>query len=828
MSQSDTLTITWDSVPASTELNICLLGGTGITSNDSITWVSTDAAGVTTTQTFVGPIDFNNNPDYTPSGTAPFNVTATISVKDGYFTEFSLGNESYTNAASRNAVRSVVASDTGYYTTNWGCGRNPTTGRAGLYTIYKFCKDCTGVASVPTQIPSSVTDMRHVFDGATAFNQDIGGWFTSSITGFQKMFLNATSFNQSLNDWDMSSATGLNYMFNGATSFNNGTNYDNYKICFWNVSSVGAFEYMFKGATSFNLPLGNWDVSDGYTFEEMFNGATSFQQSIINWNVSSSASVTNMFSGATGMDNMWSNSIGTFPGYAATPTISTYFGHTATDNLAICFENVPPSTECGALIGQGYDPTTDKLWWNGSESNMSSTSNNVIYTTDSAAGPYDGKYRLTLVLMSQTTFSSSSSSNSFQLKLNDSGFANYCKTIVASDNSLNTKWGVGGTNRISFQQLMSNPALPYQIPRMVNTQRALFRWNKSTGYNGTHIINWDVSNVTNTEAAFSADSGIGEAPFNQDISSWDVSNVTDMDNMFNNNRVFNQSIGSWDVSQVTDMTAMFQSANVFNQNIRMWDTSNVTTPPGFTNYSNMFRDADAMIATWSGTTGFGNATNFYTPTAAFFNQTPPIPCFLEGTQIETDKGLVPIQDLRKGDLVKTFQNGYKAIEHIGVRPIEHKAVNSRAKDQLYVCKRANFPEATEDLVITGCHSLLIDREFYDDTERDNVIQVNGNTYVTDGMWRFPACVLKDSVDVYEHPGMYIIYHFALENEDHYMNYGVYANGILVETSSIRYMRELSNMYLIGENAFVFADFNTDKTEEAQKNIQNKTPNMVSV
>jgi hypothetical protein len=258
------------------------------------------------------------------------------------------------------------------------------------------------------------------------------------------------------------------------------------------------------------------------------------------------------------------------------------------------------------------------------------------------------------------------------------------------------------------------------------------------------------------------------------------------------------------------MANMFVFNKVFNQNIRMWDTTNVI------NYSNMFQASDAMIATWTGTTGFGT-----TPTSSFFNQTPPIPCFLEATQIETDKGLVPIQELRKGDLVKTFQN-------VGVRPIEHKAVNSRAKDQLYVCKRANFPEATEDLVITGCHSLLIDREFYDDTERDNVIQVNGNTYVTDGMWRFPACVLKDSVDVYEHPGMHIIYHFALENEDHYMNYGVYANGILVETSSIRYMRELSNMYLIGENAFVFADFNTDKTEEVQKNIQNKTPNMVSV
>jgi hypothetical protein len=43
---------------------------------------------------------------------------------------------------------------------------------------------------------------------------------------------------------------------------------------------------------------------------------------------------------------------------------------------------------------------------------------------------------------------------------------------------------------------------------------------------------------------------------------------------------------------------------------------------------------------------------------------------------------------------------------------------------------------------------------------------------------------------------YTIYHFALENDNYYMNYGVYANGLLVETCSKRYLTELSNMELI--------------------------------
>jgi hypothetical protein len=41
-----------------------------------------------------------------------------------------------------------------------------------------------------------------------------------------------------------------------------------------------------------------------------------------------------------------------------------------------------------------------------------------------------------------------------------------------------------------------------------------------------------------------------------------------------------------------------------------------------------------------------------------------------------------------------------------------------------------------------------------------------------------------------------IWHFALEHDNIYKNYGVYANGLLVESSSIRYMTELSGMQLL--------------------------------
>lgn len=75
------------------------------------------------------------------------------------------------------------------------------------------------------------------------------------------------------------------------------------------------------------------------------------------------------------------------------------------------------------------------------------------------------------------------------------------------------------------------------------------------------------------------------------------------------------------------------------------------------------------------------------------------------------------------------------------------------------------------------------------------VKVLGNLYSTDNKYRLPACVDKRST-IYEIAGTYTIYHIALENNNYYSNYGIYANGLLVETCSKRYLKELSEMTLI--------------------------------
>jgi len=172
----------------------------------------------------------------------------------------------------------------------------------------------------------------------------------------------------------------------------------------------------------------------------------------------------------------------------------------------------------------------------------------------------------------------------------------------------------------------------------------------------------------------------------------------------------------------------------------------------------------------------------------------PLVCFNKDTKILTDKGYVEIQNLRKGDLIKTLINGYVPINIIGKRDIYHYSLEERVKDQLYKCSKTEYSEVFEDLIITGCHSILVDN-FTNDEQKEKVVGINGQIYVTDGKYRVPVCVDNRS-SIYETPGIYTIYNVALENDNYYMNYGIYANGLLVESCSKRYLIEYSNMALI--------------------------------
>ena len=173
------------------------------------------------------------------------------------------------------------------------------------------------------------------------------------------------------------------------------------------------------------------------------------------------------------------------------------------------------------------------------------------------------------------------------------------------------------------------------------------------------------------------------------------------------------------------------------------------------------------------------------------------PCFLEGSQIlcfiDDKETYLPIEQMKPGTLVKTLLNGYKKVVLIGKGTIENPASNERLKNRLYTCPTANYPELTNDLVLTGCHSILV--EEITDVQRAETMRLLGRMFATDDKYRLMACIDERAIPL-TNAGTYTIWHFALEHDDQFMNYGVFANGgLLVETCSQRNMRNNSNLVI---------------------------------
>jgi hypothetical protein len=169
---------------------------------------------------------------------------------------------------------------------------------------------------------------------------------------------------------------------------------------------------------------------------------------------------------------------------------------------------------------------------------------------------------------------------------------------------------------------------------------------------------------------------------------------------------------------------------------------------------------------------------------------PSAPCFLEGStilcQVNNIETYIPVEELKKGTLVKTSLDGYKPVVLLGKGTLFNPGNDNRTENRLYKCSVSKYPGLKEDLYITGCHSVL---EFPISEEQTQQITKHfGKIFVTDKKYRLPACV-DHRAEPWNSEGVYTIWHFALEHSNETMNYGVYANGgLLVETCSINILK----------------------------------------
>lgn len=163
----------------------------------------------------------------------------------------------------------------------------------------------------------------------------------------------------------------------------------------------------------------------------------------------------------------------------------------------------------------------------------------------------------------------------------------------------------------------------------------------------------------------------------------------------------------------------------------------------------------------------------------------PIICFKEGSKILTNTGYVRVEELVEGHLVQTSHHGLLPICALGRSRVYNSGSQARIKDRLYAYRpRSEIPELFEELVLTGLHSALV--AGLTSTEERQMVAHFGKVKQTDNKYHLLAC--KDArAAPYEKKGLFNVYHLALECDDRSRHYGIYANGLLVESCSLSHI-----------------------------------------
>ena len=421
---------------------------------------------------------------------------------------------------------------------------------------------------------SSATSMAYMFQGAISFNQDISSWDTSSVTDMNSMFKGATVFNQDISNWNTSSVTKMTNMFWSASAFNQPINTSSTEVTVngtayypWTVSSVTDMWGLFGFATSFNQDLIDWDVSSVTRMNIMFKGASNFSKNIRMWEVPGSTTMDDMFNAATQMIADWSD-------------VEGFDDSTALDSSLFFNEDwngtyIP--------INQSNIGKARTLWFDNSG-------------TSTVSYGHISNWDVSQVTNMYGLFTGRSSFNedlgSWNMK-NVTNMTNLFKNCSEFNQDL-SNWNTSSATDIAGIFYGANK---FNTP--INTQDGVTM-------NGSTYTAWDISGVTNINAAFAY-----ARLFNQDISLWNTKSVTNMGwSMFQAVK-FNQDIIGWNTSSAVTMDSMFEGASVFSQDISAWDVSSTVA----CTVTNMFNNASAMVTTFGSVDGFGT-----TPTpSTFFN-----------------------------------------------------------------------------------------------------------------------------------------------------------------------------------------------------------------
>jgi hypothetical protein len=173
-------------------------------------------------------------------------------------------------------------------------------------------------------------------------------------------------------------------------------------------------------------------------------------------------------------------------------------------------------------------------------------------------------------------------------------------------------------------------------------------------------------------------------------------------------------------------------------------------------------------------------------------------CFGENTKILCKVGekekYIKMSEIKEGTFVKTYKNEYKKVKYIGVSKFANTKENSIYK--MYKLSKEKNEKLIDDLFLTGNHSIL--KSVLNEKEANYMKNYSliGGHFVNDKIKLLVGhCKMFEPVSDNE---IKTIYALVLENEDESKVYGIYANGILVESTSEYAFVKKSKFQRIGQ------------------------------
>ena len=439
--------------------------------------------------------------------------------------------------------------------------------------------------------------MAGMFSGASAFNQDIGGWNVGALNNatlmFEQVTLSTANYDALLNGWDAQTLQS-NVVFSGGNS----------QFC------AG------KSARANLISTYGWAITDGgYNCPPENDFVITVKTD--NAGTSTSTQFTIPTTGTGYNYNVDCNNDGANEATALTGNYTCNYAAAGTYTVRI-----KDNTGLGTgfpriyfnLSGDMRKLLTIEQWGKGKWTSMNRAFYGCIYLTGNAtdspdlSGVTDTSYMFSIAPAFNQDIGNWDTANVTSMSNMFNGAQAFNQDIGNWDTANVTNMVYMFRDAYAFNQELGSwntanvTSYVWHVPRRPRLNQAIGGWNTASvttmsnlfynayAFNG-NISSWDTASVTDMSGMF-----YNASAFNQDIGSWNTTDVTNMYGMFRGASAFNQDIGNWNTSGVTDMSSMFESASAFNQDIGEWNTANVT------DMSSMFYNASAFnqnIGAWN-------------------------------------------------------------------------------------------------------------------------------------------------------------------------------------------------------------------------------------